>query len=93
MCTYSMIANDWFNTNPQWTEPLTYTVTVTPSDAEQLRAEMAELREQLEALKKLLIAAKIYDKETKQADCEDAEKVKLLRRLAELCGVDPGEAF
>lgn len=50
--------------------------------------EVNKLRKEVKELKKLIKAAKIYDKETGQPECEVEEKVQLIRRLAELLGVE-----
>ena len=55
--------------------------------------EFDALKREVEALRKLLLAAKEYDDETGQPDCEQAEKVALIRRLAELVDVDMTEVF
>jgi hypothetical protein len=87
MCAISMIAQDWSQRNPTWVHSLI------PNDSTQLRADIAALKTELESLKKLLKAAKIYDDETGQKDCEDPEKVALFKRLAEMVGVDLTEVF
>lgn len=46
------------------------------------------LKQEVEALKKLLQAGKEYDETTGQAECETADKVAVLRKIAELVGVD-----
>lgn len=88
MCWVSMVAEGWQTSHPQYS-PQTWVI----NPPEITRAEFDALRTELESLKKLLKAAKIYDEETGQADCEDAEKVALFKRLAELCGVDLSEVF
>ncbi len=55
--------------------------------------EFDQLKQEVEALKELLKAAKIYDEATNQKDCEMEEKVALLRRVAEMVGVDLSEIF
>jgi hypothetical protein len=57
------------------------------------RAEFDALKAEMEQLKKLLIAAKEYDTATGQADCEVEEKVAILKRFAELVGVDLKDVF
>jgi hypothetical protein len=52
------------------------------------REEFDALKREVEELKKLLIAAKQYDDATGQPDCEQADKMALIRKLAELVGVD-----
>lgn len=57
------------------------------------RAEFDALKAELESLKQLLVAAKKYDAETGQPDCENADKIALFKKLAELLGVDFAEVF
>lgn len=58
----------------------------------QLRAEFeqfrVEVRQEMLALKELLMAAKKFDEATGQPDCEQAEKVEKLRQMAKLVGID-----
>lgn len=70
-------ASKSFEFNPQ---------SVSKKDFDALREEVKELRE-------LLLAAKRFDEETGQPDCEMDEKVALIRRVAELVGVDVDEVF
>jgi len=95
-----MVSQDWFQRNPQWNVP----GTAIPASGgggiggghgwshQNLefvsRSEFEALKRELESLKSFLAAAKKYDTETGQPDCEDAEKVALLKRLGELVGVD-----
>ena len=121
MCTFSMIAQDWYDRHPWRTPPI---VPMQPSNPfgpqipsippggiappenkqpidwsqifaapEISRAEFDALKAELESLKKLLKAAKIYDEETGQKDCEDPEKVAMFRKLAELVGVSMEDIF
>lgn len=57
------------------------------------RKEFEELKKEIEALKKVLIAAKIYDEETGQKDCDIDEKVDLIKKVANAVGVDLSEVF
>ncbi len=71
--------------------PPSHTVTLTPNlvgreEFEKLKAEVADMKE-------LLKRAKAYDEATGQPDCERAEKVDLLRRVAKLVGVDLGDVL
>ena len=52
------------------------------------RIEFEKLKRELEELKNLLRAAKIYDDKTGQPDCEMAEKVEFLKKMADFLGVD-----
>lgn len=57
------------------------------------RNEFEALKREMEELKKLLLAAKAYDKATGQPDCEMGEKVKMIRQIAQLVGVDLNDVF
>ncbi len=57
------------------------------------REEFDALKREVEELKKLLIAAKAFDKATGQPDCEMGEKVKLIKAIAKLVGVDLGDVL
>lgn len=52
------------------------------------RSQFDALKSEVELMKKLLIKAKIYDKETGQPDCEMESKVKFIKEIAEKMGVD-----
>lgn len=81
MCVVSVVMDDWINRHPPVT--FTYTPSYGPT-----REEFEALKTELESLKKLLTAAKQYDEETGQPNCEDAKKVALIKQLADLIGVD-----
>lgn len=57
------------------------------------QAEFDALKAEVEEMKKILMVAKKYDEDTGQADCHMDEKVALLKRVAELVGVDLAEVF
>lgn len=100
MCVVSNLGDSWKQTAPQrfpWTQPYVQPNPnlvpgepvlpwATPQQIEELRQEMQEL-------KKLLLAAKQYDEATGQPDCHMDEKVELIRQLAELVGVDVDDVF
>lgn len=101
MCVLSFVGDDWSKRYPQeqqWIHPY-----IGPGDGsgqtsilfgpEVTKVEFDALKAELESLKKLLKAAKIYDEETGQADCEVEEKVALIKRLAELVDVDLSDIF
>lgn len=93
MCTVSNIGDGWANKFPEkwpkwWPQqpPIVIPPDVTRDEVEALRREVREL-------KKLLEAAKKFDAATGQPDCEMAEKVKLIKAIAKLVGVDLGDVF
>lgn len=109
MCTVSMIAQDWHQRHPYWVpnpilpnevrpDPFDFKPQ-NPPDLSQLfvqpitRAEFDELKKELAAIKDLLKAAKKYDEDTGQKDCEDPEKVALFRRLAQIAGISMDDVF
>lgn len=93
MCIVSMVGDDFTRRLPK-----DYPWVPSPSDKDWPEkykkiietieeSEVSKLRKEVKELKKLIKAAKIYDKETGQPDCEVEEKVALIRKLAELLGV------
>jgi hypothetical protein len=98
MCVYSMIHDNARRTIPNdypWVYPLVNpdtfpdTKTVTKKVEDYASKEDVEaLRKELKALRELLEAAKKYDEDTGQPDCGVEEKVKWLRDLAKLLGLD-----
>ncbi len=92
MCSVSMVITDFQtrhpgiipNAVPQMSWAPFQTVPISPVS----RDEFDTLKREVEALRGLLAAAKKFDEETGQPDCEQAEKVALLKRVAELVGVD-----
>ena len=57
------------------------------------REEFEALRQEVTELRKLLQAAKAFDKATGQPDCETDEKVDFIKSLAEFVGVDMRDVF
>lgn len=90
MCSYSMIADHYTD---RWKETYPQFVVYPPQQDMPSRVEFEALRKEVESLKELLIKAKEYDAKSGQPDCEMAEKVALLKRVAELVGVDLGAAM
>lgn len=92
MCMVSAIGDQyserWRDRYPTVVQPPTYNIFsgVTREEFEALKAEV-------ERLKVLLMAAKKYDEENGEPDCEMDEKVALLKRIADLVGVDLTEVF
>ena len=95
MCMVSNVGDGWAEKFPdKWPNinppPHSAPFIIQP---EVSRAEFEALRKEMEELKKLLIAAKNFDKATGQPDCEMDEKVKLIKAIAKLVGVDMGDVF
>lgn len=89
MCVVSNIGDYWREKLPEqhpWTTPWIQPnpgVSFSPT-----REEFEALKRDVEALKKLLEAAKKFDEETNQPHCEHEDKVALIKKVAELVGVD-----
>lgn len=90
MCARSMIMED-FGRRHDWGLP--YYLPPIPALPGPSPAEFDALKKELEALRELLKAAKRFDEATDQPDCEDADKVALLRKLADALGVDLSEVL
>jgi hypothetical protein len=56
-------------------------------------AKFEELKAEVEECKALLIRAKEYDERNNEPHCEMEEKVALIKKMAELVGVDMSEVF
>lgn len=55
--------------------------------------EFDRLKKEVDELRKLLEAAKKFDESTGQPHCEVDAKVKLIKEIAKLVGVDLGDVF
>jgi hypothetical protein len=85
MCTVSMVGDfyrdRWTQPPPMFPDHYMINTPVTRGEFDALKREVAEMKE-------LLKAAKRIDEVTGQPDCEMADKVEVLRRVADLVGVD-----
>lgn len=105
MCIVSNIGDNWRNNWIQPENPYKEIPKIFESNADRkaieelqksnkkLADEMRALKKEMESLKKLLKAAKVYDEETGQKDCEMDDKVALIKKIADLVGVDMKEVF
>lgn len=98
MCTVSMVGDhyrDFYPSRyPTWfqdSSPAAPAVIVTPSSIS--REEFEALRRDVEDMKKLLVRAKEYDERNGEPHCEMDEKVALLKRIAEVVGIDLADVF
>ena len=57
------------------------------------RHEFDALKKEVQELRELLLAAKKFDEETGQPNCEIDEKVEMIKKIAELVGVDMQDVF
>jgi len=94
MCVVSNLGDQWGQTFPYRypTIPTDSTIVITPGET-VTREEFDALRKEVEELKILLLAAKRFDRETGQEDCEMDEKVRLIKEIAEAVGVDLEDLF
>jgi hypothetical protein len=99
MCSVSAVGGEWTKLVPQtypWLTPYVQPdapPTITYNFPEVSREEFDRLNNEVEELRTLLQAAKKFDEATGQPDCEIEEKVGLIKRIAELVGVDMGDVF
>lgn len=107
MCAVSYMGDYWKDQLPKkhpWVQPYTEPyinpglppmggtgITLNPPGVTQ--EQFDELKKEMQELKKLVLAAIEYDKKTGEPDCHMDEKVALIKRLAELVGVDMSEVF
>lgn len=90
MCTVSFVGqhydDQWRPQVTPFTSATTWIQSITREEFEQLKRDVAEMKE-------LLIAAKRIDEVTGQPDCETAQKVELLKDIADALGVDLEDVF
>ncbi len=102
MCAVSMVGDYYTKKWPEPTNPfpqLPYpgygvgpkTTGYVPSGPSQ--AEFDALKKEVMEMRELLKRAKAYDEATGQKDCEMEDKVAVLRKVADLVGVDLSEVF
>lgn len=91
MCVVSMIGDHYSN---KWGNPPPglYTKPYVPADKEILK-QLAELKKEVLEMKELLKLAIEYDKRTNQPDCENEEKIKVLKDVADMVGVSLDDVF
>lgn len=102
MCTVSMVG-DHYAGKPEWQRMIQPTTTTYPQQAfdglgtrvvvpvdkrefDALKKEVLEMRE-------LLKRAAEYDKRNNEPHCEQEDKIRLLKQVAEAFGVDLSEVF
>lgn len=86
MCVVSMVG-DHYSQKFQWVSPI-------PTGVPAItREEFDKLKREVQEMKALLKRAKKYDEETGQPNCEMEDKVDILKKVAEMVGVDLKEIF
>lgn len=75
------------NVGDYWTKEVFPNYPKAPIDTWSL-SEVVRLKRDLEALKKLLKAALEFDQATGQPHCEHEAKIKLIKQMADIAGVD-----
>lgn len=91
MCVVSMVGDHYADKWREWGQPVipiwppqpfmpTPSPVIDPVDFEKLKQDVLEMKE-------LLKKAKAYDEAKGEPDCEIAEKLAILRKVAELVGV------
>lgn len=86
MCVVSMVT-DYYR--DKWTSSQAPSWTITwPLISRQ---EFDQLQKEVQEMKELLTRAKKYDEDNNEPHCEKEENVKLVKRIAELVGVDLGD--
>lgn len=88
MCIVSNIGDQWSQQRWPQIQPVIEKISIGVS-----REEFDALKREIESLKELLLAAKKYDKETGQPDCEQDKKVEIIKKVAEALGVNMDEVF
>lgn len=101
MCVVSMVGDHFhkkWHDHP-WVYPQTpiiptetKTIVIGPTP-EITKAEFDQLKRDVAEMKELLLRAKKYDEDHGEPDCHIDEKVEILRRVADLVGVDLTEIF
>lgn len=83
MCVVSMIGDHF---NQKWNRP--YYQEMFTNIPEVNRKEFEDLKAEVEEMKVLLTRAKEYDERNNEPNCEIEEKMTLLRKIADLVGVN-----
>lgn len=96
MCVVSMVGDgytsDFPKRWPQFNDQLSQTITI-KTRPDVSRDEFDLLKQEIVELKKLLLAAKEFDDATGQPECENEAKIKLIKDIAKLVGVDMDSVF
>lgn len=102
MCVVSNIGDSWKDQFPERYPWYPYEQGIVPGKLDPApkinlnlitREEFDKLKADVEALKELLKAAKIYDEKTNQKDCEMDEKIEFIKKIADAVGVNLEDVF
>ncbi len=94
MCAVSVVGDNFGDRYWRDRFPQTFPQqTPFPQIPEVSKSEFEALKKEVAALKELLKAAKKFDKDSGQPDCEAGDKVAILKKVAELVGVNLKDIF
>ena len=98
MCIVSNVGDYWkddFSKRYPHINPYAPSIWPVPDGATVFnpQKEIAKLRKEMEELKLLLLAAKRYDEQMGEPNCEMDAKVILIKQIAKLVGVDMKDVF
>lgn len=90
MCVVSFIGDHY---GDKWEKYKDYTPFNSPNPLpftfpQVSKEEFDNLKKEVEEMKELLRKAKIYDEKNNEPNCEIEDKMKLLREIAKLVGID-----
>lgn len=88
MCVVSMVTDDWNQRFPKQYPIFNPTDKINDIFGVVTRKEFEALKKEIEALKALLVAAKKYDEDTGQPNCEKEENIQLIKNIAKAVGID-----
>jgi hypothetical protein len=100
MCVVSMIGDHYRDKWEPWVSPMNpnnpwtiYPANPLPTELPISRQEFDELKREVAEMVALLKRAKKYDEDNGEPNCELDEKMAILRKVAELVGVDLDEVL
>lgn len=90
MCVVSMVGNYY---QDKWNPIIERFPNLPKFEGNITREEFLELKKEVSEMKELLKRAVEYDKKNDEPSCEQEEKVKLLKLVANAVGVDLQDVF
>jgi hypothetical protein len=88
MCVVSMVGDHF---QQKWEQPNYQQIWGNLNQVS--RTEFDSLKKEVEDMKKLLERAVEYDKKNNESNCETEDKIKLLKEITNLMGVDLSNIF